>query len=579
MLTDTMEKSKNPIKRAMRRRNAKQVTFTEPTFVEPSDYGYSSEEEDEDGNPFVNGDSTDEQNANGGSRIDDDEDEIATVQPLNIKSAANDQQPGSPEKEPPDELDDDDGRYGLDKPRPSDDSDRGEFLEFSACASSHAFAVGSGRSRNGTVRNTDSFFKDDTVETRKITLTPNLLRDDTIINGRASEYIKERGPSFDSIERTDRAKEDKKKKEKKGMLSGLFKRKDKKGRSSDSEILSGSAKSSADLSRESPGGNSEESSPIEKGPMWSDAGPQRRPSKGKLQKVSPTSASPRGPLSPTGQQSDDRTLQNVQSSISDDSLRDITNLGTVRDTSPDKGRPTIATRNALDATSPTSPQLSNKTAGYPPSTSAEPADRLSESPVHIYAADAEPPALVRDSSSDDDVRSLQDSPSPIVGTANGADLLDPTHAVGGHAHSPVSPVSPIAANSHALSSLKPVPPAPTRTPPPQPPGSSSPLPPLGMDGPVIGAARTNSTSTTTSAPSTPVWSDASLRAYLDESGVSDIRDLLLLTRDTAGVVPVSPDHPIMAGLFVEERGKVKEMGATLDGLLGNWLERKTGKKV
>jgi hypothetical protein len=35
------------------------------------------------------------------------------------------------------------------------------------------------KSRMGTVRNTDSFFKDDNVETRKITLTPNLLRDDS----------------------------------------------------------------------------------------------------------------------------------------------------------------------------------------------------------------------------------------------------------------------------------------------------------------------------------------------------------------------------------------------------------------
>src|SRR5208282_3209330 len=35
------------------------------------------------------------------------------------------------------------------------------------------------KSRNGNVRNTDSFFKDDSVETRKITLTPNLLRDDS----------------------------------------------------------------------------------------------------------------------------------------------------------------------------------------------------------------------------------------------------------------------------------------------------------------------------------------------------------------------------------------------------------------
>ena len=36
-----------------------------------------------------------------------------------------------------------------------------------------------GKSRRGTLRNTDSFFKDDSVETRKITLTPNILRDDS----------------------------------------------------------------------------------------------------------------------------------------------------------------------------------------------------------------------------------------------------------------------------------------------------------------------------------------------------------------------------------------------------------------
>lgn len=38
------------------------------------------------------------------------------------------------------------------------------------------------KSRNGIVRNTDSFFKDDNGETRKITLTPNLLRDDSSRN-------------------------------------------------------------------------------------------------------------------------------------------------------------------------------------------------------------------------------------------------------------------------------------------------------------------------------------------------------------------------------------------------------------
>ena len=37
----------------------------------------------------------------------------------------------------------------------------------------------SAKTRIGLVRNTDSFFKDDTVETRKINLTPSLLRNDS----------------------------------------------------------------------------------------------------------------------------------------------------------------------------------------------------------------------------------------------------------------------------------------------------------------------------------------------------------------------------------------------------------------
>lgn len=47
MLGDNAEKSKNPLKKAMRRRNAKTVTFTSPTFFEPSDNEYSTEEEEE----------------------------------------------------------------------------------------------------------------------------------------------------------------------------------------------------------------------------------------------------------------------------------------------------------------------------------------------------------------------------------------------------------------------------------------------------------------------------------------------------------------------------------------------------
>ena len=56
----------------------------------------------------------------------------------------------------------------------------------------------------------------------------------------------------------------------------------------------------------------------------------------------------------------------------------------------------------------------------------------------------------------------------------------------------------------------------------------------------------------------------------------DIRDLLVVVHDTSGVVPVGPDHPLMSNLFVEERGKVRELDLKLDGLLGGWLAKKRG---
>lgn len=46
MLGDNPEKTRNPLKKAMRRRTAKTVQFAAPTYVEASDYDYSSDEED-----------------------------------------------------------------------------------------------------------------------------------------------------------------------------------------------------------------------------------------------------------------------------------------------------------------------------------------------------------------------------------------------------------------------------------------------------------------------------------------------------------------------------------------------------
>lgn len=219
-------------------------------------------------------------------------------------------------------------------------------------------------------------------------------------------------------------------------------------------------------------------------------------------------------------------------------------------------------------------------------------ERLSESPVHITAADAtppetEPPPLVGDSSSTssaDELASLRSSPSPPLVNSAGTDATSREMAssptLSPESHSPTHGDNlgfPAAVNRHVQPESH-LPPPPTRSPPPQPAGTRSPVPPMTMDTKAVSTpARNNSTSTVASTLSPtssniPPWSDAHLRAYLDDP--SDIRDLLLVVHDTSGVVPVGPDHPLMSNLFAEERGKVQEMNSALDNLLGQWLAKK-----
>jgi hypothetical protein len=99
MLGDTTEKTKNPLKKAMRRRNEKRVTFTAPTYVEPSDYEFSSDEETGDDISPPNGNSRSEEDQNA---EDGDQDEITTVAPLSVKEGKRDT---SPEKKAASEED------------------------------------------------------------------------------------------------------------------------------------------------------------------------------------------------------------------------------------------------------------------------------------------------------------------------------------------------------------------------------------------------------------------------------------------------------------------------------------------
>lgn len=186
MLGDNSEKSKNPLKKAMRRRNAKSVSFSSPTYIEASDVDYDTEDEMEEGDFFDH----DEESSRGeDDDVEDDQHDDIVVEPLRPKSQrekATEESEGRPSHAS--ETD----RTSPEKDGASEDPESdGKQRHFIQTRNTVLLTLAPtervSRSRNGTVRNTDSFFKDDSVETKKISLTPNLLRDEGAQSGEVKE--------------------------------------------------------------------------------------------------------------------------------------------------------------------------------------------------------------------------------------------------------------------------------------------------------------------------------------------------------------------------------------------------------
>src|SRR2546423_4695537 len=226
MLGDNPEKPKNPLKKAMRRRNAKTVQFAPPQYFEPSDFDYSDEEEEDQEGQVEQGDNgvqAQDQGPEQGSGT-----EAAAVAPLKINTQLTGPTTNGIHRIRSDESMNSDDAASPEKLSPAEALNTSEVQDESNT-----------RPRNRALRNTDSFYKDDSVETKKISLTPRLLRGDLDANAtsEASEGRQSSVETFDKAVTADneKPKDDKKKKEKKGMLSGLFKRKDKKAKPGESE--------------------------------------------------------------------------------------------------------------------------------------------------------------------------------------------------------------------------------------------------------------------------------------------------------------------------------------------------------
>ncbi|KAH8600490.1 hypothetical protein B0O99DRAFT_610792 [Bisporella sp. PMI_857] len=555
--------TKNPLKKVIRRRNAKNVTFAPPTYVEASDVDYSTDEEDGEPDYYGQNEQQDQDADQQDKRAE--EDEITATEPLKVRAESRDVKPESTEI---------DKTATIDQQRNSDEVIEGK-LE-------------SSKSRNGTVRNTDSFFKDDTVETRKITLTPNLLRDDSSTSTRTSNDSKEfqKRPSLDKLEKdstTDKkdkkSTKDKKEKDKKpGMLSGLFKRKDKKSKSQDDDDESlGKRSSEKDRASPAPSKDSEEIISPEDAPMQDI---QRNPSK--LQKQPRTEMSPVRKLS---QKESTRSVEPQQvpaperpppaDSVQAPSMRLVQSEAgseeTVRQPRDTRGQ-------SPDLNRGVTPVLSAPKEQKPAGTIT----RILRSASASSGSDSKPIKAKKAKTRmelDDFDSSEENSPieEPYRGPSKQAqrpipgafpDSYTTPQVEKGNAmderlsESPVevSPVTPQQSYPPPLmvdSSSQEEHPSPV----------SSPSPEI-IDADEAQDKKASSTTSTT----TSTWSDTHLRTFFDDD--SDIKDLLVVVYDKSGVVPAGPDHPITGNLFREENAKLADITNRLDGMLGDWLARK-----
>lgn len=551
MLGDQPDKARTTIRSAMKRRKAKTVQFAAPTYVDYSDIDYSTEEDDDEAEYFAQQQQQAQQSQQATSESDMD-DESAKVEPLKPRSQQKQTKAESKKQE-----------AGAD----TESSANRTLARVSEEGSEpRGSSDGPKKTSDGTVR--DSFFKDDTVETKKITLTPNLLRDD---NGprtsTESREMKQR-PSLDKLDKDSiLGKDDKKKKKEKekdkksGGLRGFFSRKDKKTKGDEDDELYGKRSMDADA----PERDAEDEEPQ---PSPEKAAHQRQP--GKLQKQQP-----RAEPSPTRKANG--TKENgvdIKAFLSEGKVNNVANVPPAsmriveaspkasetgsqdqrpnRDASPsaskttpsktprDEPRPKPTSRMELDISSDdedmapeptrqaaaiTSPNT-NQTAAQQAlaSTPSQPqsTERLSESPVQVSPATSasNPPPLVgdddnssqgdgdEDDNADDRIVSPVSTPSP--------ELIEHEDAISTHHHHHKN------SDSSAMAA---------------------------------GAGGRPSSSSSSS------WDDVSLRAFFDSG--SDIRDLLVVVFDK-NVDPAVEDRmdqqqAVTSGLFREQNAKLAEI--------------------
>lgn len=595
MLGDQAEKTKNPLKSAMRRRKAKTVTFNSShQYHDYSDFDYSTEEEDLEAECLAQKQQHQDQQAAAAQQASNEpgemEDETAKVEPLKPRSQ-------QAEAAGPDAQNQD----GQDAPSAA----RGQGR-----TSEEIFETKSGdgpkKTSDGTVR--DSFFKDDTVETKKITLTPNLLRDDTAPRSSAESKELRQRSSLDKLEKDspftkdEKKKKDRKEKEKKpGAFRSLFSRKDKKKGSVDEDDDSW-GKRSLDADGQEKESHEEETTAAS---PEKPTGPQRNPSK--LRKQQPRTETSVNTTT-AGAQPNGSGMDLASFLASEGKPNNVANA-------PPTSMRIVDPYEDLNSSPESSPQKPSRDRSTEALRKGQPPPTMSFVPTQTQKSEFQPRpqevsqarvrAVLDESDSDDDAevaptaaaaaaparpapvpeemqrqqsfrpqlpgafpdsymsaQSSQSASSDVTERGIPVNLMPSQEEQRRHeqqqqqhkerlSESPVQ-ISPVHSNN---------PPALIVDTSSQEEDHSSdrdtPSPELieREDGDMHG--QQDSMTITTSAATEPAWNDASLRAFFDSS--SDIRDMLVVVYDKTDVVPAGPEHPIAGTLFKEQNAKLAEI--------------------
>lgn len=549
-LLDEPGRSKNPLKKAMRRRNARRVDFANPTFYEASEVEWSDEETTADKDEISNAerpvsDTQDQQAGHSesgpleGEEVDKDGAETRGQVIADEASTIRTQSTSRPGQEATRSIESGEMNTGQHNTSPRN-------LEEAVVLTSKADNTVR-ITKAGTIRNTDSFFGNE-AEPRKISLTPNLLREESADGSARSSGSTDRTPAgqdaFEAVERSgaDKTKDEKRKKDKKsGMLSGLFKRKDKKIKVDEA---AGGTVIKHEAEPVSPISLSGESSPLSATPA-STLNPQvrRSGSNGKLTKMPPAAAksaeqanpAPADPAAITSPANGAPTMSREQG--------EHVNTTSIKSASPslgNLGEPPL--------------QLDTTASQLPPPDAGRASSPAVQSQSTNTSTQNEGPTRIPDSAD----MSQPNTVSPLHTTLEQQDAQRGATASTESSTRTVSPSTPIDSSSETVHS----------------PEVSSNQLKTSSDG--LSAADQAVAEGSTSKE--PRWNDAALLAYLEQRSSQDARDLLLIVNDKTGVVPLPLDHPTMLGLgFHEHQRQLNDMSARLDGLLNGFLARKAAR--